>query len=155
MVECFRVVFTIEAELGVFTINFLFLLFSFLFSGDSLFFYSLKIIVTETCSRTSIVDDLSKNGFSFVKKAMLFFFLQGIPFSCLICLPNGSGMSLRETKRFRKQVSWLKFPGEGRSHSLWWAWKRWSCPERNKVSWVLDLLILRTVPQERDFKSEN
>ena len=94
MVECFRVVFTIEAELGVFTINFLSLLFSFLFSGDSLFFYSLKIIVTETCSRTSIVDDLSKNGFSFVKKAMPGFLSLWTPYP--ICLEeiNVSRISL-------------------------------------------------------------
>ena len=53
-----RLIFTIEIELGVFT-DLLSLLLLLLLPDNSLFFCSLKIVITETCSRASILARLT------------------------------------------------------------------------------------------------
>ena len=63
--KCFRLIFTLETQLGVFKTNLLSLLFLLLLPGNSSLFCSPKIIVTETCSRASTVVRLrSQNGLS-------------------------------------------------------------------------------------------
>ena len=55
VVECFRLIFTIETELGVFPSDICYGYFSCLIIGNvSAFFYSLRIL-TKTCSRTGIM----------------------------------------------------------------------------------------------------
>ena len=161
----FRLIFTVETELEIFTADSFSLLLLFLLPDNSSFFCSLKVILIETCSRTSIVaklrprnglgwNGLGQNGFSYVKKAMPTSLPPGNPL-LLHMLTKWLRRESEGKEEIQKMSILLMFPpGEGRSHLLWWAWRRWSCPERNKVSWVLDLLILRTVPQERDLKSE-
>ena len=67
MVQHFRLIFTIERELGVFTSDILSLLLLLLLPDDTgLFLHSfvtLRQLITETCSRVSIVARLrSQNG---------------------------------------------------------------------------------------------
>ena len=76
-------IFTIETELGVFTIDLLsLLLFLLLPDNSGLFFYSFKIIISGTFQRVSIVaklrsqNGIGQNGFSNVKKLCLVLFLQ-------------------------------------------------------------------------------
>ena len=80
MVESFRLIFTIERGLGVFTTDILSLLLLLrLLDNSRLFLHSfalLRSLITEICSRTSIVASLrSQNGLGqkwliYVKKAM-------------------------------------------------------------------------------------
>ena len=72
----FRLIFTVETELEIFTADSFSLLLLFLLPDNSSFFCSLKVILIETCSRTSIVaklrprNGLGQNGFSYVKKVI-------------------------------------------------------------------------------------
>lgn len=63
--KCFRLIFTVETQLGVFKTNLLSLLFLLLLPGNSGLFCSPKINVTETCLKASTVVRLrSQNGLS-------------------------------------------------------------------------------------------
>ena len=96
MVECFRLIFTTETELRVFTTDILSLLFLLLLHDNScLFLHSfvlLRSLITETCPRTSIVGRLrSQNGLGqkwllFCQESHTWFSFSGDPLPYPICL---------------------------------------------------------------------